>query len=75
MILSDQTSSPILGGHQQPLSSGHVNSPSHKGHKDLSGIFIYSLIFVSPPESGEHDVDLLDEMFGVATWNPNDLYF
>ena len=30
--IRDQTWSPIIGGHQQPLSSGHVNSPSQKGH-------------------------------------------
>ena len=27
-------SSPIVGGHQQPLRKGHVNSPSQKGHFD-----------------------------------------
>ena len=25
---------PIVGGHQQPLSSGHVNSPSQKGQEN-----------------------------------------
>ena len=25
--------SPNVGGHDSPLSSGHVNSPSQKGHK------------------------------------------
>ena len=28
----DQTSSRIVGGHQQTPYKGHVNSPSHKGH-------------------------------------------
>ena len=32
MQISHLVRSPNVGGHQQPLSKGHVNSPSQKGH-------------------------------------------
>ena len=31
--------SPIVGGHRQPLSSGHVNSPSKNGHQQNCQVF------------------------------------
>ena len=45
--------SPIVGGHHQPLSSGHVNSPSQKGYiKIIWEITFFGCLPEKKPKKG-----------------------
>ena len=41
---------PLLGGHDSPLSLGHVNSPSQKGHQAEVPGWWFSLVFFGVPK-------------------------